>query len=127
MRKCTTEVSRLKAVMERAGRRQVVLVEEEGARLRMCVCVCERERETEREGKRGREGGREGGRERRREGTRSQFSIWFKTPSSPPGAVCTVKHSVPGPVTKPSATSPLEWTQPDRPAGRQSVLLGLRH
>ena len=59
MRKCTTEVSRLKAVMERAGRRQVVLVEEEGARLRMCVCVCERERETEREGKRGREGGRE--------------------------------------------------------------------
>ena len=38
--KCTTEVSRLKAVMERAGGRQVVLVEEEGARARVCVCVC---------------------------------------------------------------------------------------
>ena len=42
--KCTTEVSRLKAVMERAGGRQVVLVEEEGARARTraraCVCVC---------------------------------------------------------------------------------------
>lgn len=35
MRKCTTEVSRLKAVMERAGRRQVVLVQEEGARARV--------------------------------------------------------------------------------------------
>lgn len=62
MCKCTTEVSRLKAVMERAGRRQVVLVEEEGTRALVC------ERETEREGKRGKEGGREGGRERRREG-----------------------------------------------------------
>ena len=51
MRKCTTEVSRLKAVMERAGGRQVVLVEEEG----VCVCVCVYVREREREG--GREGG----------------------------------------------------------------------
>ena len=66
MRKCTTEVSRLKAVMERAGRRQVVLVEEEGARLRMCVCVCVRDRERQRE--REREGGREGGRKRKEEG-----------------------------------------------------------
>lgn len=35
--KCTTEVSRLKAVTESAGGRQVVLVEEEGARVRACV------------------------------------------------------------------------------------------
>ena len=57
--KCTTEVSRLKAVMERAGGRQVVLVEEEGARARVCVCVCVcvRERETERKGGREEETG----------------------------------------------------------------------
>ena len=55
MRKCTTEVSRLKAVMERAGGRQVVLVEEEGVRVCVCVCVCVYVREREREG--GREGG----------------------------------------------------------------------
>ena len=60
MPKCTTEVSRLKAVMERAGGRQVVLVEEEGAEgararapVRVCVCVCVCAREGERE--RGRE------------------------------------------------------------------------
>ena len=55
--KCTTEVSRLKAVMERAGGRQVVLVEEEGARARACVCVCVREREKERKGGREEEKG----------------------------------------------------------------------
>lgn len=38
--KCTTEVSRLKAVMERAGGRQVVLVEEEEEGTHVCVCVC---------------------------------------------------------------------------------------
>lgn len=127
MRKCTTEVSRLKAVMKRAGRRQVVLVEEEGTR----ALVCERERQRERE----REGRREAGREEEKGGGRggeSVLNLFFKTPSSPPGAVCTVKHNFPGPFIKPSAASPLaspllEWTQPDRLVGRESVLLGLRH
>lgn len=43
---CTTEASRVKAVMERAGGRQALWVGEEG------VCVRERERERGREGRR---------------------------------------------------------------------------
>ena len=53
MHKCATEVSRLKAVMGRAGGRQAVLAEEESVCVCVVrvygVCVCERERERERE------------------------------------------------------------------------------
>lgn len=63
MRKCATEVSRLKAVMGRAGGRQAVLAEEESVCVRGVCVWCVEERESERASEREREAGRVWGRE----------------------------------------------------------------